>query len=80
MDESHENFETVLEAASKLSYEEKEALVAQLTRMMQQSDMMPIKKRKSLYGIWKDSPEITEDDIREVREEMWRNFPREDIV
>lgn len=79
MDEPHNNFDAALEAASKLSYEEKEALVAQLTRMLQRSGMAPIQSRKSLLGIWKDSPAITDDDIREVREEMWRNFPREDI-
>lgn len=80
MHESHDDFDAVLEAASKLSYEEKQALVTQLTSMLQQSEVLPVRKRKSLYGIWKDSPPITDEDIREVREEMWRNFPREDIV
>lgn len=80
MDESHKNFEAALEAASKLSYEEREALVALLTKMMHESTLGQPKKRKSLLGIWKDSPPITEEDIREIREEMWGNFPREDIA
>ena len=38
----------------------------------------PNKPRKSLRGLWKGS-NITESDIAEVRQEMWKNFPREDI-
>jgi len=34
--------------------------------------------RVSLEGIWADMDvNITEEDIREVRREMWGNFPRE---
>ena len=34
--------------------------------------------RVSLEGIWADmNVDITEKDIREVRDEMWANFPRE---
>lgn len=34
--------------------------------------------RVSLEGIWADMDvNITEEDIREVRREMWHNFPRE---
>lgn len=34
--------------------------------------------RRSLYGILAHlDNDITEDDIREVRKEMWKNFPRE---
>ena len=38
--------------------------------------------RKSLEGLWagmNPSP-ITDGDIAKAREEMWGNFPREDIV
>ncbi len=80
MDNTHENFDAAIEAASKLSYEEKGELVALLTKMMQESELSQPKKRKSLLGVWKDSPPITEEDIREIREEMWGNFPREDIA
>lgn len=34
--------------------------------------------RRNLYGALADlNVEITEEDIREAREEMWKNFPRE---
>jgi hypothetical protein len=38
-------------------------------------------KRESLRGLWKHlNFDITEEDIAEVRKEVWKNFPREDIV
>jgi len=34
--------------------------------------------RRSLEGIWADlDVNISEEDISEVRQEMWKNFPRE---
>ena len=37
-------------------------------------------KRKSLYGLWKDlNVHLTTEDIDQARQEMWANFPREDI-
>ena len=37
-------------------------------------------KRESLHGLWKDlGVDVTEEDIDEVRKEMWKNFPRNDI-
>lgn len=34
----------------------------------------------SLYGLWKDlNISVSEEDIDEARQEMWGNFPREDI-
>ena len=34
--------------------------------------------RVSLEGIWADmNVDVTDEDIREVRKEMWKNFPRE---
>ena len=36
--------------------------------------------RRSLKGLWADlGVDITEEDIDEVRKEMWKDFPREDI-
>lgn len=35
----------------------------------------------SLLGLWSDlGVDITDEDIREARREMWENFPREDIL
>jgi len=33
---------------------------------------------RDLYGLWKGI-DISEEDIDEVRREMWRNFPRDDF-
>jgi len=36
---------------------------------------------KSTFGLWADlGIDITDEDIAEIRREMWRNFPREDII
>ncbi len=36
------------------------------------------KPLKSLLGLWKDlNFHVTEEDIAEVRREMWGNFPRD---
>ena len=36
--------------------------------------------RRSLKGLWADlGVDISEEDITEVRKEMWKDFPREDI-
>ncbi len=38
----------------------------------------PQKPHRSLRGLWSDlGIDITEADIREIRQEMWGNFPRE---
>lgn len=36
--------------------------------------------RRSVKGLWADlGVDITEEDVAEVRQEMWTNFPREGI-
>ena len=36
--------------------------------------------RRSLRGLWADlGPGPSDEDIEEVRREMWRNFPRDDF-
>ncbi len=43
-----------------------------------QSEAQKKAGRVSLEGIWADMDvNITEEDIREARKEMWSNFPRE---
>jgi len=38
------------------------------------------KPRKSLYGLCADlNVNVTEEDITEIRKEMWANFPRENF-
>jgi hypothetical protein len=37
--------------------------------------------KQSLYGLWADlGIDISEEDIDQIRREMWGNFPREDIA
>lgn len=80
MNEDTQNFEHVLEEASKLTYEEKQRLIEKLTAMMSTGHNGAGRKLRSMYGIWKDIPRISDEDIQEARKEMWGNFPREDIV
>ena len=41
----------------------------------------PKPPRKSLRGLWADlNFTISEEDIAELRREMWKNLPREDIA
>ncbi len=38
-------------------------------------------RRRSLQGLWSNiGIDITEQDLREVRREMWSSFPREDLL
>lgn len=37
--------------------------------------------RRSLQGLWANlGIDITEQDLRDVRQEMWSNFPHEDLL
>lgn len=43
-----------------------------------QDKSVPKQPRRSVKGLWADlGVRITEEDIAEVRREMWKNFPRE---
>jgi Protein of unknown function (DUF2281) len=43
-----------------------------------ETKIQPITPRVSLEGIWADmNVNVTEEDIREMRNEAWKNFPRE---
>ena len=43
-------------------------------------DKGSLRPLRSLRGLWADFPiEVTEQDIAEIRREMWRDFPREDF-
>lgn len=52
-----------------------ERVVPDIERELQVAKPAP---RKSLRGLWRGL-DITEEEIAEVRCEMWANFPREDI-
>lgn len=73
------SLDEVLNLAKQLSPVDKirlfEKLAPEIERDLQ---VTQITQRKSLRGLWK-GVEVTDDDIAEVRHEMWANFPRSDI-
>ena len=52
-----------------------EQIATKVEQAIAVSKHIPISK---LRGMWKDI-DITDEDIDEVRREMWANFPRDDI-
>jgi len=75
--------ETVKRLATRLSQSEKARLVEWLesTPSEETARRTPVPPRQSLYGLCADlGPGPSDDDIKEVRREMWANFPREDIA
>ena len=79
MDNFTVTLEEALQVVEKLSLIDKvrllEAIAPQITQALIAKQSQP---RKSLRGLWRgiDTPES---DIDNLRDEMWRNFPREDI-
>jgi hypothetical protein len=65
--------------ARSLSPLDKVRLVEEIMAWLEEDlTQQPLTPKRSLYGIWKDV-HITDEDIDEIRQEMWANFPREDI-
>jgi hypothetical protein len=76
-------FEEVLSLAKHLTPGQKlrliEAIVPDLEEPLQRAEdgERPL---RSLYGLWKDfGVSISAEEIDKARQEMWGNFPREDI-
>ncbi|MFZ4815985.1 MAG: hypothetical protein ACOYL5_15720 [Phototrophicaceae bacterium] len=71
--------EKLILEAEHLSTDEQFALVsALLSRLRVQHE--PIQPKRSLYGLVKDTGNApSAADIDHARQEMWGNFPREDI-
>ncbi len=69
----------ILGLVKQLSLVDKVRLIEQVAPQIEQElvDVQP-GPRKSLRGLWR-GVDITEEDITEVRREMWGNFPRDDI-
>jgi hypothetical protein len=75
------SYEEVVEQALHLTPVEKAQLMERLASTLK-TDLadQPKKPLKSLYGLWADlNVDISSEDIDEIRQEMWSNFPREDI-
>ena len=71
--------EEVLKLANQLSAVDKLSLIEQIApQIKRELHGVSPQKPKSLRGLWRGL-DITEQDIAEAREQMWGNFPREDI-
>jgi len=69
-----------LEMAQGLSPLDKVRLVEEVMAWLKQDlAHQQSTPKRSLYGLWK-GVHITEEDIDEIRREMWAGFPREDIT
>lgn len=79
MSDATVELETVVGMARQLSPLEKVRLVEEIMSLLE-DDLSERKSgpTRSLYGIWPDA-NISSKDIEEARQEMWGNFPREDI-
>jgi hypothetical protein len=76
-------FEEVLSLAKHLTPGQKlrliEAIVSDLEEPLQRAEDGE-KPLRSLYGLWKDfGVSISAEEIDKARQEMWGDFPREDI-
>ncbi len=52
--------------------------VLDFVQLLQQKRAAVSGQRPQLRGLWTGA-QVTEDDIVEVRREMWSNFPRDDV-
>lgn len=81
---SDTTLERVKQLATRLSPAEKTRLVTWLEATLGDEateDIPTPAPRQSLYGLCADlGPGPTDEDIEEVRRDMWTNFPREDIA
>jgi hypothetical protein len=56
---------------------DKQQEVLDFVQFLRQKAVAP-RQRPQLRGLWADT-HVTEEDIAEVRREMWANFPRDDV-
>lgn len=71
--------EEVLKLANQLSVVDKLSLIEQIApQIKRELHGVAPPEPKSLRGLWRGL-DITEQDIAEVRQQMWGNFPREDV-
>ncbi|AFY99235.1 hypothetical protein [Calothrix sp. PCC 6303] len=71
--------EDVLELIKQLSLLDKLRLIQQIAPQIEHElTNFQSQPRKSLRGLWRGS-NVSESDITQMRQEVWANFPREDI-
>lgn len=64
-------YDWVMDAVEELTADEMEALATELIELAQERRKGTRGKPQSQYGIWKDLPRISEEDIAAARKEMW---------
>jgi len=70
--------DAILEKVRALSPEQQAELLAVADSMSKQTQPKP--PLRSPEGLWANFDfSISEEDIQELRREMWKNFPRDDI-
>jgi hypothetical protein len=71
--------ELLLDRWRTLPPEQQQALMAVATELVAHPPAL-IPKR-NLKGLWADhNIDLDEQDLRDLRQEMWQNFPREDLL
>jgi hypothetical protein len=71
----------VLKLLRQLPPRERLKVISQALPEIEQNLSENVRAYKSLCGLWKDLlPSVSEKDIDDARREMWKDFPREDIV
>ncbi|RMF34091.1 MAG: hypothetical protein D6759_06280 [Chloroflexi bacterium] len=79
MEEKVVTLEEVLTLARQLPARDQVRLIERLAPEIERAlVVVQPPPRKSLRGLWRGL-EITEEEIDQIRREMWQNFPREDI-
>ncbi|MEH2348056.1 MAG: hypothetical protein V7K55_08640 [Nostoc sp.] len=71
--------EDALELIKQLSLIDKIRLIGQITPQIERElTNIQSKPRNSLRGLWRGS-NVSESDIVQMRQQVWKNFPREDV-
>ena len=71
-------YQEILANAQQLTLTEKVRLLADLSNSLQHELPVTKQPKRSLLGIWEDV-DISAQEIDLAHEEMWGNFPREDL-
>ena len=71
-------YQDILANAQQLSTSEKARLLAEISASLQHELHTSAQPKRSLLGIW-EGLDLSAEDIDTARDEMWGNFPREDI-
>ncbi len=79
MSDSAVILEEVVDMARGLSALDKVRLVEEVMTLLEADiEERKVSPKPSLYGIWPDA-RVSEEDIAEVRQEMWSNIARKDM-